>query len=235
MNATLSSVKIPELALTGSQGISNLLSCKHDSRFLSHHQMQPPSFTHLLARWQGGDQQAFAELAGLIHDELHKLARYYMRSERSGHTLQATALINEAYLRLANQQIVDCQSRTHFFSIAARAMRQILVDHARARLSAKRGGGAVKLSLEDEATSTAFLAVEIRDPELLALDEALEQLAKVSPVQCQIVELRYFSGLTIEETAQALKISAGTVKRQWVFARAWLHGVLHEKVDNPVD
>lgn len=200
--------------------------------YSSHSPMQSPSVTQLLAQWQSGDQRAFAELGRLVHDELHKLAQRHMRSERSGHTLQATALINEAYLKLANQKSVDWQSRAHFFCVAARAMRQILVDHARARLSAKRGGGAVKFSLDDEAIWNTELAVEIRDSELLVLDDALEQLAKVSPIQHQIVELRYFSGLTIEETAYALKISTGTVKRQWTFARAWLHGVLQEQIES---
>jgi RNA polymerase sigma factor (TIGR02999 family) len=172
--------------------------------------------TQLLIDWSKGDKAALDKLTPFVYDELHRLARHYMRRERAGHTLQTSALINEAYLRLADQNI-PWQNRAHFFGIAARLMRQILVDHARAHKYAKRSGNAQKVSL-DEAANLA----QGRASELVALDEALESLARIDPQQARIVELRFFGGLTIEETAEVLGISHATVERDWTVSRAWL-------------
>jgi len=157
----------------------------------------------------------------LVYNELHRLASSYMRRERRNHTLQPTALLNEAYLRLLGQNRTDWRSRAQFFGVAAQFMRRILVDHARARVSAKRLGGAAEPL--DEAT----VAAPSRPPELLALDEALERLARVDPRKARVVELRYFGGLTVEETADVLEVSAITVMRDWSFAKAWLQRELH--------
>ncbi|UFP95805.1 sigma-70 family RNA polymerase sigma factor [Gloeobacter morelensis] len=182
--------------------------------------MEPSAnVTQLLLDWRNGDQQALLQLTPLIHKELHGLAAYLLRAERSGHTLQATALVNEAYLRLVDQGSVAWSSRAHFLAIAAKSMRRILVEHARAHRRLKRGGGAVKVSLDQ----VAELAAAERDEELLVLDEALDALATVDPQQSRLVELRYFGGLTIEQTAEALAISPATVKRHWGIAKAWLH------------
>jgi RNA polymerase sigma factor (TIGR02999 family) len=170
-----------------------------------------------LLAWGQGDVGAFDRLVPLVHGELRRLARRYMGRERPGHTLQATALVNEAYLRLVAVNRVRWQNRAHFFAMAARMMRRILVDAARARGNDKRGGGMRKVSL-DEA-----LVVPV-DPaqDLEALDEALTALEAIYPRQSQVVELRFFSGLSIEETAEALHISTDTVKRDWRFAKLWL-------------
>ncbi len=172
--------------------------------------------TQLLIDWSKGDKAALDKLIPYVYDELRRLARHYMRRERAGHTLQTSALINEAYLRLVDQS-VPWQNRAHFCGIAARLMRQILVDHARAHQYAKRGGGAEKVSL-DEAANLA----QGRAAELVALDEALESLTAIDPQQGRIVELRFFGGLTIEETSEVLGISHATVERDWSVARAWL-------------
>src|SRR5688500_17291598 len=172
--------------------------------------------TQLLIDWSKGDKAALDKLIPYVHDELRRLARHYMRRERAGHTLQTSALINEAYLRLVDQSVA-WQNRAHFFGIAARLMRQILVDHARAHQYSKRGGGAEKVSL-DEAANLA----QGRAAEIVALDEALESLTAIDPQQGRIVELRFFGGLTIEETAEVLGISHATVERDWSVARAWL-------------
>jgi RNA polymerase sigma factor (TIGR02999 family) len=177
--------------------------------------------TRLLQAWHDGDTAARDELMPLVYDELHRLASGYMRRERPGHTLQTTALLNEAYLRLIGQSRTDWRSRAQFFGIAAQFMRRILVDHARARLSAKRQGGLA------EPLDESAVAVPARPPELLALDDALEQLAKVDPRKARVVELRYFGGLTVEETADVLDVSAITVMRDWSFAKAWLQRELH--------
>ncbi len=232
MDTVSPSVKNSKIELTDKKEICKALSCGQESALPSQTPMESSAITQLLAQWQNGDQQAFAKLAKLVDGTLHKLARRHMSSERSGHTLQATALIHEAYLRLMGKN-VNYQSRTHFFSIAAGKMRQILVDHARARLSAKRGGGVAKQSLDDQEINLAYLAAEIRDPELVALDDALELLSKSLPNHAKIVELRYFAGLTIEETADALGLSIGTVKRYWRFAIAWLKNQLGENPENP--
>lgn len=177
--------------------------------------------TQLLDDWSGGDEDALAKLFPLMEPELHRLAHHYMSRERPGHTLQTTAVLNEAYLRLADNSKPLWQNRTHFVAAAARLMRRIMVDHARERRALKRGGGALKITL-DEA---AFLTEE-RSEELLVLDEALGELAAQDPRKSQIVELRYFGGLTVEETAQFLKLSQRTVEREWTMAKAWLYRAL---------
>jgi RNA polymerase sigma factor (TIGR02999 family) len=176
--------------------------------------------TQLLIKWRNGDQAALSELLPMVYSELRRLANYYLRQERPGHTLQPTDLVHEAYLRLMNEKEIDWQNRAHFFGIAAVRMRHILVEHARSRQAAKRGGrggGEYRLSL-----SEADQLAEKRDVNLLALDDALQGLEVLDPQKARIVELRYFGGLTIEETAEALKISPATVKRAWSMARAWL-------------
>ena len=174
--------------------------------------------TQLLLNWSGGDQSALDKLIPLVEAELHRLSHHYMNRERAGHTLQTTGLVNEAYVRLVGQKNISWQNRAHFFGIAARLMRQILVDHARRRNYAKRGGEAVPVSL-DEAVAVA----EERSIEIIDLDEALNQLAKLSPEQSRIVELRFFGGLTIEETAEVMKLSVDKVKRDWSMAKTWLY------------
>ena len=183
----------------------------------------PSTITQLLIRWRNGDQAVLHELVPQVYSELRRLAEHYLRHERPNHTLQATALVHEAYLRLANEKEIDWQNRAHFFGIAAARMRLILVDHARSREAAKRGGGAYRLSL-----SEADQLAEQRDVNLLALDEALERLDALDAQKARIVELRYFGGLTIEETAEVLKISPATVKRDWSMARAWLRGEISD-------
>ncbi len=160
---------------------------------------------------------AMDELMPLVYDELRRLAQSYLRNERPGHTLQGTALVHEAYLRLIDQKQVQWQNRTHFFALAAQMIRRILVDHARAHKAGKRGAGAPKLSL-DEVMGVAGT----RDLDLVALDDALAELAKIDPDQCRIVELRFFGGLSIEETADVVGVSTATVNREWSAARAWL-------------
>jgi RNA polymerase sigma factor (TIGR02999 family) len=183
--------------------------------------------TQLLTDWSGGNEGALEKLIPLIQPELHRLAHHYMSRERLGHTLQTTALLNEAYLRLVDDPKRNWQNRTHFISAAAQLMRRIMVDHARERRSLKRGGDAMKVSLDEAA-----LVSEQRGEELLALDEALEKLATQDPRKSQIVELRYFGGLTTEEIAAFLEISDRTVRREWRMARAWLYGALSgEEID----
>jgi RNA polymerase sigma factor (TIGR02999 family) len=181
----------------------------------------PEGITQLLIAWNQGDQGARDELMPLVYDELRRLARGYLRRERPDHTLQPTALVNEAYLRLIDQSQVSWQNRAHFFGIAARLMRQVLINHAVARRAAKRGGEAERVSLGD----VDHLAVE-QEVDLIALNEALKNLERMDPQQGQIVELRYFSGLTIEEVAEVMGISPATVKREWTTARAWLRRAL---------
>src|SRR5262245_37952041 len=177
----------------------------------------PLTITQLLMKWRDGDQTALDELAPRVYKELRRLAKYYLRQERPHHTLQSSDLVHEAYLRLVNEKDVDWQNRAHFFGIAAVRIRRILVEHARSRQAAKRGGGEFLLSL-----SKADRLVENRDVNLLALDDALQRLEAMDPHKARIVELRYFGGLTIEETAEAMKISPARVKRDWSLARAWL-------------
>jgi RNA polymerase sigma factor (TIGR02999 family) len=171
--------------------------------------------TALLKDWSGGDREALERLMPIVYGELKRLASSYLRSERADHTLQPTALVHEAYLRLQGQRSVIWSNRAHFFGIAARIMRRILVDHARRRRAAKRDAAALRLTLVDDASAD-------RAPELIALDTALTSLEKLDPQQARVVELRYFGGLTVEETAEAAGISTATVKREWRTARAWL-------------
>ena len=177
--------------------------------------------TQLLGDWSGGDEGALEKLIPLVQPELHRLAHYYMSRERAGHTLQTTALLDEAYLRLVENAERGWQNRTHFVAAAAQLMRRIMVDHARERQSLKRGGGAAKVTLDEAA-----LVTETRSEELLALDEALEKLAVQDPRKSQIVELRYFGGLTMAETAGFLDTSLRTVEREWNMAKAWLYRAL---------
>jgi RNA polymerase sigma-70 factor (ECF subfamily) len=179
--------------------------------------------TRLLLEWSNGNQQALEEMLPLIYDELRHLAHNFLYRERPGHTLQTTALVHEAYLKLIDQRDAHWQNRAHFFAIAAQAMRRILIDSARKHVAEKRGGGGEKLSLAEVAT----ISLE-PDVNLLALDEALNALAEIDPQQSRIIELRYFGGLTIEETAEVTKLSPATIKREWAMARAWLHQALTE-------
>jgi len=172
--------------------------------------------TGLLRAWSGGDQAALDRLAALVYDELHRMARHYMKDERTGNTLQTTALVNEVYLRLVDVNNVDWQQRGQFFAITAQMMRRILVDAARARGTHKRGG-AVKVNVDE----IPVMAPE-RDSSLVALDEALTAFSTVAPRQARLVELRYFGGLSEEEIAEVLKISPRTVRRDWEFAKSWL-------------
>jgi RNA polymerase sigma factor (TIGR02999 family) len=178
---------------------------------------QTHEVTQLLVDWSNGDQSALDRLMPLIDAELRRLAHRYMSRERVGHTLQTTALVNEAFLRLVNRKNLQWQNRAHFFGIAANLMRTILVDHARAHASAKRGGGARKLELDE-----ALVISQQKASEVLALDDALKQLAMFDPQQSRIVELRFFGGLTVEETAEVLHVSPATIKREWSTAKAWL-------------
>jgi RNA polymerase sigma-70 factor (ECF subfamily) len=174
--------------------------------------------TDLLVHWSEGDQEALNKLIPLVYDELHKLASRYLRRERRDHTLQTTAVVHEAYLKLVNQRDANFENRLHFFAVAAQIMRRILVDYARRHHASKRGGDLYKLSLDE-----ALVTSEEKGADLLALDEALDRLAAIDPRQSRVVELRIFAGLTLEETAQALNISPSTVRREWSMAKAWLH------------
>jgi RNA polymerase sigma-70 factor, ECF subfamily len=182
--------------------------------------------TELLARWSGGDLSARDVLVPLVYDELRRIARRCLAGQRSGHTLQPTALVHEAYLRLARRDSQDWHGRIHFFAMAAQMMRQILVDHARRQAAAKRGGNAVTLDVEEVPAIAKQPSLD-----LLALDDAMKQLASLDPRQCQIVELRFFGGLSIEETARVLNISPATTKRQWMTARLWLHHAMSHGVE----
>jgi RNA polymerase sigma-70 factor, ECF subfamily len=177
----------------------------------------PSEITELLICWGNGDRAALERLLPLVERELHRLAHSYMRRENAGHTLQTTALINETYLRLVDQSRTRWQNRAQFFGVAAHIMRRVLLNYARDRRRAKRGGGAYKVSL-----SHAEALSDEESVELIALDEALERLARVDERKARVVELRYFGGLSVEETAEVLKVSAVTVMRDWNMARAWL-------------
>jgi RNA polymerase sigma factor (TIGR02999 family) len=174
--------------------------------------------TQLLIEWGNGDPAALDHLMPLVYSELRQMARRYMARQNPGHTLQTTALINEAFVKLVGQPDKHFQNRAHFFGVAAQAMRHILVDYARSKQYAKRGGDAPKVSLDEALTVS-----EERAAELVALDDALNELAKVDPRKCHVVELRYFGGLSVEEAAEVLKVSAITVIRDWSMAKAWLH------------
>lgn len=187
----------------------------------------PHEITELLVQWSGGNQEALDKLYPIVYDELHRLARRFMVREKKGHTLQTTALINEAYVRLVDQSHVHWQNRTHFFAISAQIMRRILVDHARRNLYAKRGGGAQRISFDETA-----LMVTNRASDFVLLDEALKSLAEIDLRRSQVVELRYFGGLNNKEIAGVLKISENTVTRDWNMARAWLYQQLGESEAN---
>lgn len=179
--------------------------------------------SQLLRDWSNGDQEALDKVMPVVYQELHRLAHHYMRKERAGHTLQTTALVNEAYMRLADYKKMRWQSRAHFFAVAAQVMRRILVESARSRNFAKRGGGAQKVELDEAAVVSAG-----RSAEVIAVDEALIELDSWDARKARIVELRFFGGLSIEETAQVLKISPTTVQREWRSAKAWLYKAISE-------
>jgi RNA polymerase sigma factor (TIGR02999 family) len=179
---------------------------------------QSKEVTVCLKAWSGGDREAADRLMMLVYDEMRKLAASYLLQQRSDHTLQPTALVHEAYMKLIDVSQVDWQDRAHFFAVAAQTMRHILVDHARRVAADKRGGGAHKISLNE----TVSFSNEQQDIDLLALDEALQKLAGQDEEQSRIIELRFFGGLTVEETAEVLKISPAIVKREWATTRAWL-------------
>ena len=178
--------------------------------------------TDLLAQWRAGDEESLRRLVPLVYDELRRLAHYHLRRERPDHTLQTTALVHEAYLSLIRQEPIDFENRAHFFAICANLMRQILVQYARRQKAAKRDGGC-KITLDD-----ATFLPQRRGVELIALDDALNGLAKLDPQQSRIVELRFFGGLSIEETSEALGMSPATVKRHWITAKLWLYDEISE-------
>jgi RNA polymerase sigma factor (TIGR02999 family) len=184
-----------------------------------------PAITFLLAELRKGNKDAEQQLIPLIYQELHRLARHYMRGEREGHTLQTSALLNEAYMRLAGAHNVDWKNRAHFFGTAAHVMRRILVDHARTRDAQKRGGAVERVALEN-----AFVYTDAQSWQVVAVHEALSKLEKWDERQCRIVELRFFAGLNVEETAEALALSPTTVKREFQMAKAWLYGELSKDV-----
>jgi RNA polymerase sigma factor (TIGR02999 family) len=177
----------------------------------------PKTITQLLMEWRSGDKAALNALIPIVSQELHKLAKHYLRGERTGHTLQTSALVNEVYLRLVDHKNIDWQNRAHFFGVAAQAMRRILVDYARTRKSEKRGGEVVQVSLDG-----AMNVAEEKAIELIALDDALKDLEKMDVRKSRIVELRYFGGLSVEETAEVLAVAPITVMREWNAAKAWL-------------
>ncbi len=183
----------------------------------------PHELSLLLRAWRGGDQAAFDKLVPLVHDELHRLAHCYMARERAGHTLQTTALVNEAYLRLIDARTVEWRDRAHFFAISANLMRRILVDFARSRGYRKRGGNVKKISLDE-----GLYISPAPDPDLVKLDDALNALAQLDPRKARVVELRFFGGLDSDETAAVLDVSRDTVKRDWRMAKAWLLSELRD-------
>jgi RNA polymerase sigma-70 factor (ECF subfamily) len=182
--------------------------------------------TALLVDWSKGDQEALNKLMPLVYDELHRLASRYLRHERPGHTLQTTALVHEAYLKLVDHKNANWQNRVQFFAAAAKVMRHVLVDYARSRKAVKRGRDYCRLSLDEAAISS-----EEKDADLLVLNEALDNLAAIDPQQSRVVELRVFGGLTVEETAEVLGVSPRTVKREWSMAKAWLHKQMRNNAD----
>ena len=176
----------------------------------------PQPVSALLGKWRAGDQEALQALIPLVYEELRRIAQYHLRQERPDHTLQSTALVHEAYLRLVRQGPTEVENRSHFLAVASQLMRQILVDHARAHRAAKRGGG-LKLELQE-----AMAEQKPQNVDLIALDHALNELARLDPQQCRIVEMRFFGGLSIEDTAEVMGISRTTIKREWATARSWL-------------
>jgi len=190
----------------------------------------PQGVTQLLISWRNGDTAALDQLMPIVYEELRRLAKRYMGRERRDHTLETSALVNEAYLRLADQSTANWQNRAHFFAVAAQVMRNILIDHARSHHYEKRGGGAQKVSLDD-----ALILTEERAAELVALDDALTSLAAVDPRKSKIIELRFFGGMNIDETAEVVGLSPTTVQREWRAAKAWLHRFIEGKdpAENP--
>lgn len=184
--------------------------------------------TQLLVAWSEGDESALDRLIPLVNEELRRLAHHYISGERAGHTLQTTALVNEAYLRLVDSSRVQWHDRAHFFAVSAQLMRRILVDYARARRSQKRGGEMTRVSL----TGAPPIAYQ-REPDLVALDDALSTLAAIDPRKGRVIELRFFGGLSVEETAEVLEVSTDTVMRDWRLAKSWLLRELSEKPDEP--
>ena len=184
----------------------------------------PKEVTQLLQGWRGGDRNALDALVPLVYKELRRLAHFQLRDERQDHTLQSAALVNEAYVRLVGLKTPQWESRTHFFAIAAQLMRQILVDYARRHGSAKRGGSVCKLSLDDAMVASRRKALDV-----VALDDALQELARIDERQSRVVELRFFGGLTLEEISAALEIGPATVQRDWTSARAWLYREISRK------
>jgi RNA polymerase sigma-70 factor (ECF subfamily) len=184
--------------------------------------VSPHEVTQLLAEWSHGDNAALAELTPLVYEELRRLAHHFMEGQRPDHTLQTTALVDEAYLRLADQTRSNWQNRAHFFAVAARAMRQILVNYAKSSRAQKRGGGALKVELDEAAIVSPEQSKAIVD-----LHEALERLGTLNARKARVVELKYFGGLNHDEIAEVMQVSTVTVRRDWVFARAWLYDELH--------
>jgi RNA polymerase sigma factor (TIGR02999 family) len=192
--------------------------------------MSAPSqkqITQMLMDWGNGDQAALEKLTPLVYGELHRLARRYMGRERPGHTLQTSALVNEAYIRLIDWKNIQWQNRAHFFAVSAQLMRRILVDFARSRNYAKRGGAARNVSLDE-----AMVVSREKGADLVALDDALDSLARLNERQSRVVELRFFGGLELDEIAEVMKVSVGTVRRDWTLARAWLHRELSRSQDS---
>ena len=187
-------------------------------------QLPPKTVSELLANWRAGDDEALRAAVPFVYDELRRIAHHYLQKERPGHTLQSTALVHEAYLRLEKQGAAPFQNREHFLAVCAQLMRQILVEYARSRKAAKRDGG-FRLELDDA------LAFKTRSVDMVALDDALNELARLNPQQSRIVELRFFAGLSIEETARALNLSPTTVKKYWAMARLWLHHEMAKAAD----
>lgn len=184
----------------------------------------PHDVTQLLVAWTNGDQGARDQLMSVVYQELHRLAHHYMKRESPGHTLQTSALVNEAFLKLIDQRNVQWRNRAHFFGIAAQMMRRILVDYARQRRYAKRGGDAPQVTLNDE-----LIVTDQRSADVVALDEVLSELANIDDRKSKVVELRFFGGLSIEETAEVLAVSPGTVMRDWTLAKAWLQRAMTAK------
>jgi len=195
---------------------------RYEEEFMDSPATSPQRVTQLLAHWSQGDDGALGELTPLVYEELHRLAHHHMSRGHPDHTLQTTALVNEAYLRLAGQTSPNFTNRSHFFAVAAQAMRQILVNYAKASQSQKRGGGAIKVELDEAAIVSPEQSKAIVD-----LHEAIERLGALDSRKAQVVELKYFGGLNHDEIAEVMKISTVTVRRDWVFAKAWLYDELH--------
>jgi len=190
----------------------------------------PKNLTKLLVDWRNGDQEALNTLIPLVYEELHRVARRYLRHERPNHTLQTTALVHEAYLRLVDENDGNWRNRAQFIVVASQLMRHILVDYARNHNAAKRGGNFARVSFDEQ-----MIVTENKGPDLMELDEALNRLATIDPEQSRVVELRVFGGLTVEETAEVLAVSPRTVKREWSMAKAWLHRQLSRQSSSPVE